>query len=537
MSLQPNGGGYLPTPYGTQNGSSPGERSPKRQKMSPPAGTPSVTFKTPTAPAARVNHPQSSAQGEEELEKAGKGSNTNVSDLGDILFNSGVNEKEEEEFLLSSTRRQQQLAASTPYANQQRQQSTSFDLLSSGSFPSIGQRPGNLGTPVKSEEDVAQQLENKHRSAIRAFNEQRQRHLEDPFLWANSMRFRMERIANDNGIKIPMSGLFDKIDRNKLIENKETKESKHKDEGGGSIQMEKAPSILHKGVALDGIMSLLSLAANDRIRNLIEESYQLARGRQFGSDGKVPEEWADLAAPQHQEEAPLTNGDTSHAPLPRPPKVMPTAEFLAEATKADRQAEEARLKKRAERRKRKDAAAANTSTPNANGDTNMGGTTALTDSTGNTPGPAASLVAPEPKLSKKERERLAKQDVSEEVQAKQTNSALSLAMGSKKYSWMNNAAKKSGAGTPLGASRGGTPGPTAKVVKKAIDPNELGKDGLPNKQLDRKFGEWREDGPGGEDVQLRDWVNALDFDGRERRALAGAMMRLGRERLLDGEQA
>ncbi|KAL9085693.1 MAG: hypothetical protein Q9159_004570 [Coniocarpon cinnabarinum] len=539
MSYQSNGGSYLPTGYPTQNGGSPNERSPKRQKMSPPA--PSVTFKTP---APRYSHAQGSSQqqGKHQQDDQESTKRTDINDIGDLLFNSGVNEKQEEEFLLQSYRREQQAPpTNNSFLNHQSyrpQQSSNFDLLSSGSFPSIGQRPGNLGAPVKSEDEISQELEEKQRVAIRERNEAHQREMENPFLYGSSMRSRMERIANDNGIKIPMTGLFDKINKGKEGENKEVKEMKHAEEGGGSIvQMEKAPSILNKGVPLDHIMSLLSLAASERIRNLIEDAFALTRGRQITSDGVVPEEWTDLAAPPPQPEATQTNGDTPHTEPSKPQRPFSVADALAHITRADRQAEERRLKKRAERRARKEAAA-NAGSAGANGETSVNG--ALTNGSGNTPGPN-NLIAPEPKMTKKERERLAKQDVSEEVQMKQANSALNMALGGgkKKYSWLTGGAGSkggSGAGTPgLGGSRSGTPGLGAgpKAVKKVADPNELGKDGLPNKGFDRKFGVWREDGPEGKDVQLRDWVNALEIDGKEKRALASAMTRLGRERLID----
>ena len=535
----PNGGGYTATsvspPVHTM---STGERSPKRQKMSPPD---LPTFKTPQMPAQRL--PQTAQSGAKQ-EEGQKTERTDINDLGDLLVSSGIDEKREEEFLSSSYHRaraqqqeQQTRPSSGPYGAQnlyhQTQQPSTFDLLSQN-FSHIGQRPGNLGAPVKDEEEIAKELENKHRHALRDYNARQQQHLNDPFLYGNSMRAHLERIANDNGIKIPMTGLFDKISNK--VENKDTKTLKHKEEGGGSIQLEKAPSILNKGVPLDHIMSLISLATNERIRNLVEDAYGLARGRQLGSDGAVPEEWTDLAVQSPEQASQLTNGHTPNKPKSQDKDdIGSVARALARITRAERQAEELRLKKRAQRRARKDAAASNAAGTAMNGDSSSQaeGTNGSPAGTANTAG----LVAPEPpKMTKKERERLAKQDVSEEVQMKQANTALSMALGGgkKKYSWLSKGGSKgpSAASTPATAtSRSGTPGTGsvgARPSTAQIDTNAVGKDGLPSERFDRKFGLWREDGPGGKDVQMRDWVNALEMDGREKKVLASALNKLGR---------
>ena len=505
----------------------------------------------PQAPAQRsFQQPQAQQPGGKPAQQEEQEKRADISDIGDLLFGSGIDEKTEEEFMSQSYRKQQQTSNQTKptqYGQQTytQQQQTSFDLLSGNAFQSIGQRPGNLGPPVKTAEDVVDENEQKRQAEIHTYNERTQRPLEDPFLWGNSMRFRMERIANDNGIKIPMQGLFDKIN-NKPPETKDTKEMKHKEEGGGSIVAEKAPSILNKNVPLDGIMSLMSLATNERIRDLLEDAYALTRGRQMFLYGDAPVELVGLLTPpeSRQLQQQLPNGNAQPSSTPSTPMSVENA--LAQLSRAERQAEEARLKKRAERRARKEAAAANGGVI-VNGDTisQSDPLNPLSASSGNTPGPAG-LIAPEgPKMTKKEREKLAKQDVSEEVQMKQANSALSMALGGgkKKYSWLTNGGKGggSGAGTPgLGSSRSGTPGlggGRQTKVKMESDASPIGKDGLPNKELDRKYGVWREDGPGGKDVQLRDWVAALDFDGREKRTLATAMTKLGRERLFEETEA
>jgi hypothetical protein len=46
-------------------------------------------------------------------------------------------------------------------------------------------------------------------------------------------------------------------------------------------------------------VALLSLACKHRLRTLIEEASKVARGRQTGSHGVVPEEWSEVAVESH----------------------------------------------------------------------------------------------------------------------------------------------------------------------------------------------------------------------------------------------
>jgi len=139
-------------------------------------------------------------------------------------------------------------------------------------------------------------------------------------------------------------------------------------------------------------------------------------------------------------------------------------------------------------------------------------------------------------MTKKEREKLAKQDVTEEVQTRMTNNTATMQLGGKAYSWMN-AGKKGGiGGSGLGGSRlglgGGGLGPSLSIGSGGAGVGTASADGS-GAAKDRKFGEWREDGVGGKGVQMRDWVSALEADGKERKTLNFAMARLGRERTGD----
>lgn len=138
-------------------------------------------------------------------------------------------------------------------------------------------------------------------------------------------------------------------------------------------------------------------------------------------------------------------------------------------------------------------------------------------------------------MTKKERERLAKQDVTEEVQTRMTNVTATMQLGGKNYSWMTGP-KKGGSGSGMVGGRlphgGGVIGNSLSMNTTGTNTNGASTDNASGTK-DRKYGEWREDGVGGKGVQLRDWVCALEADGRDRKTLNFAMAKLGRERTGD----
>lgn len=146
---------------------------------------------------------------------------------------------------------------------------------------------------------------------------------------------------------------------------------------------------------------------------------------------------------------------------------------------------------------------------------------------------APSQVAPEKPLTKKERERQAKMGQTEEVLHKNANTTAAMALGmgkkKKKYSWMTGgggappsnpykAPKAAASPVTNGTSTGKSPaGGVENGVDRALQVRE------------RKWGGWREDGIEGRGIQIRDWVQVLERDGREKKALQKALLDLGRE--------
>lgn len=168
----------------------------------------------------------------------------------------------------------------------------SFGLVSQGSFgtqPAFG-GSGPISQPTMSEESIQEELDRKHRAAALALNEKRQQHLNDPFLQANNIRHRMHRIAYDQGVALNVEGLYDK-----LPERPPGVQGVSATGPNGTAAAVKAHGLLQETAPLAEILTLVSLAANERVRSLVDESYAIARGRRYGSHGVVPPNLSDLA--------------------------------------------------------------------------------------------------------------------------------------------------------------------------------------------------------------------------------------------------
>lgn len=138
-------------------------------------------------------------------------------------------------------------------------------------------------------------------------------------------------------------------------------------------------------------------------------------------------------------------------------------------------------------------------------------------------------------MTKKERERLAKAGQTDEVLHKAANTTANMAIGGfgKKYSWLSGGSG-SGASTPsrLNTNVGGVSSGGGLSGGGGASGGGSGAGGGGSTQdrslaaRDRKWGDWREDGPKGKGIQMRDLIAALEQDGNEKKTLARALVRL-----------
>ncbi|PNS17384.1 hypothetical protein CAC42_7067 [Sphaceloma murrayae] len=528
-------------PYSAPAGSPPSFNAPQPHAYSaspPPAGI--------MGPPPRPTAEQKAAKEKEEKEKV-----TDISDISDAMWGSGVDLREEENYLSSTNRAfYGSQSFSQSFGDSQGSNASpnnSFNALSQTLPGSQMSGHGSVSQPATTMQSIEAEIDRKHREAAMKYAKDHEQHLRDPFLMGNSMRHKIHKIAVDQGVHLDVKGLFEQPRPPPRIPH--TPQGVNgvvsvgdNHTGLASIRAKSIPEVQHvvldEGARYADILSVLSLAANERMRSLLDEAYTISRGRRLGSHGIVPPELADIATGPGRRSASakpesITNSAWERTKSP-PASVdgkQETVAFtstlpshLSSLAISEHSAEAARIKRRAER------AAKAALAPPTGPDTEPG-TSPATPVPG-TPAPATPVsnespsasVAPEKPLTKKEREKLAKGNQSEAVQHKNANSTAAMQLGfgkkAKKYSWMTGGA--------------GAAGPTNPFAKPAKAERREGTSGEVKKEKkglgrERRYGSWREDGEGGRGVQLRDLVVVMERDGRGRRARELALLRLEKE--------
>ncbi|KAF1965487.1 hypothetical protein BU23DRAFT_561041 [Bimuria novae-zelandiae CBS 107.79] len=456
--------------------------------------------------------PASKAQKDDELEKStAKDSNPNA--LADVITGSGIDLEREAEALL---------------LHQYGPQGSSSTMSPHGSFNQWGQQTnhgayqgtGPLSQP-RTKEQQEEELRQKHAMVARIHNEAASHPLTDPFLLAAGVRQRMSKKVYEHGIKLDLEGLFDKIPS--AVQNVTRREMAGSN--GESVVELQATSLLNNGAPLVDLVSLISLAAEERVRTVIEDAFALAQGRRNTAQGVVPPNLAHLAVSNGEarrtetvvpnisktawEATDSTVSPTARLPTPPndvPPAKQPTIQFIHNPVVTvlkrkmldDERFEAARIAKR-QKRLQGDAAKA-TDTPAAV--------------------PALSLDKP---ITKKERDRINKGNNTDEAVHQRANETAALALGGrkKKYSWLTpGAGGGSGAATPRGNT--GPSGTASGTATPAVAQQDAA---LKAKKREFRGGDL-EKGTDGAQIQLRDLIHVLELDGKERKALAQILVRM-----------
>jgi hypothetical protein len=421
-----------------------------------------------------------------------------INDLNDLVTSSGIDIREEENYLAQSYRNQhhtyqpQQAQGYQPVGARLQHTNTSFSSTlsqspSSATSPISNYQTWNgqqgsfspfqygAGGPIHdlpvTQHSVEEELEAKHKIAARRLAESRQYHLNDPFVQPENLRPFVQKRTYPNGVKMVPDGLepsgrFPTLPGQPVGARADVRMGSQDGRLVG-ITEARAQSLLASETAQSEIYALVSLAAQERIRTLLEEAYALSRSRQLSSHGLVPPDWADIATgvgkveqttaalksisgtawdspsghgkssevtslvtPQKRPAPDNDTVATSNINLPTPPTDTPPSplqthkypaiipESLKRASGIDRKLEENRLSRRTKRRKTSADTPGSVSSPsstnpgdNANlGSTNpntpkaTSSTTSAPASDSKAPGtPSQSSVAP--RMTKKERER------------------------------------------------------------------------------------------------------------------------------------
>lgn len=455
-------------------------------------------------------------------------------DFNDVLAGSGINLKDEEALMYESNN-----SFSSRYDTSFGSSSTNITNGFTELMQSMHGQPGawngamqgTMGEP-RSQEEIDSEMEQLRAKAAADRARMEEHHMKRPFLQGRVLRQRLDAIAFNNGVTVNTQGLFEKkkpqIDGVQMM-------NETGNQGVSAVKDE----VVQQGAPIEQILALLSLATGDRVRGLMDDSHMYARARRYGDRGRVPPDFADLATGEGSriddmvvpENITGTQWDRVPDGAPRDEdgnlQPMKTHRYenaihkvLNDQIKADAAAEEVRLAKRAARKRAAEAK------QNGNGTADSASTPADAD----TPSASADTTN-HSKITKKERERQKKESQEQASgihAAAHTNAAaVAAVMGkkTKKYSWMTQGEDKtSNRFAKTAANRDAKEiGAAGRMKAEPTTPGGVGGTPAPEaKKKTKVWGGFSERGPEGRGIQMRDWILALEKDGKDKRALSYA---------------
>lgn len=296
-------------------------QQPSSPAYGPPLGSANlVSYQLPPSPYQSFNTPQSpypsnmdGVQGNQALqskpatgtmgppEKPQKERATDINDLSDLVFSAGVDLKEEENYLTAAyTNKRAPQPATSFNSSFHNSQGSSQTLTPESSFsqwknsqtaiqlPNAARPSGPTSQPTIKPDDLEDNLAQKHKLAARHQAESRQKHLNDPFLLANVVRQKMHTRTYTAQVRLRTDGLVTETPKPSVTV------SATQLNDGSAVVSAKATTLNENSTLVD-ILSLLSLACQERLRSVLEDTYAISRARVYGSGGVVPPEFADIA--------------------------------------------------------------------------------------------------------------------------------------------------------------------------------------------------------------------------------------------------
>ena len=226
---------------------------------------------------------------------------TDMNDLSDVLMGTGVDLREEEAALLNRHNNLYQPQPEPYYGSNMPNSFDSFGSSTAGpdrynvlSQNVPGDRnsfygAGTFNQPAAPNQPVAQLAETEKQAAYRRRAEHRQYHLNNPFLYAGPVQKRLVKQSYSQQVTIPRSKMFTSANSQpvQLAVAGPDKQERIVSLTGQDLIYDDAP--------IAEILTLLSLAAEERLRAVVEDAAALAKGRRIGSLGVVPLDLAKLA--------------------------------------------------------------------------------------------------------------------------------------------------------------------------------------------------------------------------------------------------
>ena len=264
---------------------------------SPPTSTPATgAMGPPSRPSERQN--------DRAIERASD-KPTDMNELTDVLLGSGVDLREEDAALVRRSNVQQQ---NTSFNSQL---TGSFNTTGSGSPPNLNLLPnidynhysnnfpgdqasfygaGTFNQPAVPFQSFEARAKKEREQAEHRKAERRQYHLNNPFLYTGPLQRRVEKQVRMNHLAANTSGHYRPSGNNLPVQMAVS----------GPDKQERIEVLTNQHlITLDSpwveILTLLSLAAGERIRGFVEDAAAIAKTRKIGSQGIVPADLQDLA--------------------------------------------------------------------------------------------------------------------------------------------------------------------------------------------------------------------------------------------------
>ncbi|KAI5283198.1 hypothetical protein KEM54_002334 [Ascosphaera aggregata] len=500
---------------------------------------------------------------------------TDAAELTDVLASSGIDVKEEEAYLTNAYPTTTQPSATTQSARVPATVPPTYTpgagigggstsvagtpggtgaqtpvATPGGYFPAqqaqagtkVSQQPGEAATTAQ-QPPTAETLADEKRLEDTLAARRSQYHLHNPFLQAQLIKDKIESRASELGVSWPSQGVYSASSPQGAGSRPPPIEVVGPD---GSSVVKTGGTYMQYDAPLVDILSLVSLACEERIRGVIEQASALARSRRANSHGIIAEPWKPLGKqPGVSSTSPLTLGKEYKE------DIEPYNEITVKSRKLidmDLKHEQARAAKRAKRTEDAIMGSIDGRKTSVGSDTAIGGVSAV---------PAGERIDDTPREKKVTKKDLKKAEskVSEAVQHQQAVETARMAtssltsgssfFGKKKYNWLSGgvgglSSTRTSFSTP--ASRVAThkdTSPAAPAREKEAGGGKHAPTGKGSQAVSkaagvtlsqgREFGVFREDGERGLGIQTRDLLFVLEVDGRGMKVLQKGYVRDSRE--------
>ena len=261
---------------------------------------------------------------------------TDVNDLSDVLAGSGVDLKEEEAALFNRYNNTNQRQNGTSFSSDH---STLLGLSVAGGNQEgayspygtfntlLSNVPGDRGSfygagtfnqPAIPAKTLEEQVEERRKRAMQWRAERRQYHLNESFLQSGIIEHKIIKQAHSTQVKVPHTGLLvakQGVELQMLVAGPDENEVLTKISG---------QDLLYRDAPLVEILTLMSLATQERLRGIVADTATLAKGRRVGTHGVVDTEFSDLAVGSGTADPALlpTPGNSAVSPKSNPLKRM-----------------------------------------------------------------------------------------------------------------------------------------------------------------------------------------------------------------------